>query len=312
MLLVLGPHRSGTSLTARLLECLGAVNSTNLNPPNEFNPKGYFEDLDIYLFNENVLMPALHTSWHAISQVDWRLLPGSERKNLLERAIALIRKNYDTTNALSVLKEPRISQLLPFWLEALNRAGFATRAVCPVRDALSAARSIASRDNLPLAVGLLVYFRSWNAVLRHLGDLPAVYFDFEEIFTDASTTIANISRALDVPLPPDFASRIDSFTQTHLDSGLVHNKREVSDSGVPPHGPVKIAEGLYLLLAQCCKTQQSNAARQYCEAASADLEQLECYLGALDELAEKQVMRENAARHLRSGTVPPPPEPSRP
>ena len=44
MLLVLGVHRSGTSVTARMLECLGAVPSTNLHEPLPNNPKGFFED----------------------------------------------------------------------------------------------------------------------------------------------------------------------------------------------------------------------------------------------------------------------------
>jgi hypothetical protein len=42
MLLVLGMHRSGTSLVTRLLECLGAVNSINIMPGNRDNPKGFF------------------------------------------------------------------------------------------------------------------------------------------------------------------------------------------------------------------------------------------------------------------------------
>jgi len=300
MLLVLGPHRSGTSLTARLLECLGAVNSTNLNPANEYNPKGYFEDLDIYRFNENVLMPALGTSWHAVSPVEWGVLPESRRENLLEDATGLIRKNYDAANAVSVLKEPRISQLLAFWLEVLDNAGFAVKAVCPVRHPASVARSVATRDNLPLALGLLLYFRAWDTILRQVGQTPVSYFNFEDIFTDAPGTATKIARFLELPLPCDFAVRLEDFTKNHLDPGLVHHTPGANDDRPPAPGPRQTAEQLHLLLGHCARTQQSHAARQYCEAASAGLEPLNCYLGAIDELAEKQVARENAARHLRS------------
>lgn len=72
MLLVLGAHRTGTSLTARLLECLGAQNSTTLFPADEFNPKGYFEDWNIYQFNELKLLPTLGVSWHSIGPIDWQ------------------------------------------------------------------------------------------------------------------------------------------------------------------------------------------------------------------------------------------------
>ena len=124
MLLVLGMHRSGTSVTTRLLQCLGAANSVSLMPSNTYNPKGYFEDNDIYSFNETKLLPSLNAKWNSVRPVDWTRLPTKTRSNLALEAIALVRKNYTHTNSLSVLKEPRIGVLLPFWLPILQHAGY--------------------------------------------------------------------------------------------------------------------------------------------------------------------------------------------
>jgi hypothetical protein len=300
MLLVLGPHRSGTSLTARMLECLGAANSGNLNPANEYNPKGYFEDLDIYLFNENVLMPALGTSWHAVSPVDWSRLAEPRREELQLRAVELVRKNYDMSHQLSVLKEPRISLLLPFWMEALSRAGFSVKAVCPVRDPLSVARSLAARDPLPLALGCLIYFRAWESVLMHLGETPSAFFDFEEMFTDASATIASIAGQLELPLPAGLSARLHEFTTEHLDPALVHQVAEDEDFECAALGLPRAAAGLYPRLRRCILTRRHAELLQFCQAASAELAELGCYLGTLDDLAARQVMQENAQRHRRA------------
>ncbi len=284
ILLVLGPHRSGTSLTARMLECLGAANSKNLNPANEYNPQGYFEDWDIYQFNENILMPALNTCWHAVSPIDWRILPLSRREELQSLALELIRKNYDTRNALSVLKDPRISVLLPFWLKVIERAGFAVKAVCPVRDPISVARSLHERNKLPLLTGCLMYFRAWESMMDGLENVASVFLDLQDIFADSDATLRKTADVLDLPLLSDFQKRIDDFTGFHLDVGLLHHKPDLQDRerslvSIPPH-----ASQLYELLLTCCKTQDVSAAKRFCGAAAKEIDGFLPYIDALDEL----------------------------
>jgi len=82
MILVLGMHRSGTSVSARLMECLGGSNSTNLMPPTTDNKYGYFEDSDISNFNENELMPELGVNWQSVQFADWSTLNSSVRGKL--------------------------------------------------------------------------------------------------------------------------------------------------------------------------------------------------------------------------------------
>ena len=47
VVVVLGMHRSGTSALAKALELFGVDLGQNLTAPNEFNPKGYFEDNEL-------------------------------------------------------------------------------------------------------------------------------------------------------------------------------------------------------------------------------------------------------------------------
>src|SRR5688572_24232416 len=53
--LVLGIARSGTSVIAKALNVLGIDLGINLNPSNKWNPKGFWEDIDIvYTVNKKI------------------------------------------------------------------------------------------------------------------------------------------------------------------------------------------------------------------------------------------------------------------
>ena len=53
---VLGMHRSGTSALARVIDLLGVpVADDGLLAPSEDNPAGYWEPLDLVLFNQVLL-----------------------------------------------------------------------------------------------------------------------------------------------------------------------------------------------------------------------------------------------------------------
>ncbi len=55
ILIITGMHRSGTSLVANLLQNAGVNLGEKLLAPNHQNPRGFFEDLDLYHFHEDVL-----------------------------------------------------------------------------------------------------------------------------------------------------------------------------------------------------------------------------------------------------------------
>jgi chromosome segregation ATPase len=230
MLLVLGMHRSGTSVTTRLLECLGAVNSTRLMPPvSENNEKGFFEDLDIYHFNEGKLLPHLKLSWHSLAFVDWSQLPTPTRSKFALEALEIIRRNYSAANPLSILKEPRIGILLPFWLSVLRHAGYNVQVVCAVRDPASVARSLAKRDGFSITQAGMLYVTNWISILSHIQDLPVAFVQFDEIFSNPARVARMVADQLRLPVPGDFESRLHSFSSTFFDSSLRHSSLEKRD-----------------------------------------------------------------------------------
>ena len=60
--LVLGPHRSGSSITTKLLQSLGCKLGNYMVGANSSNPMGHFENLKVYTFHEGLLQRA-NTDW---------------------------------------------------------------------------------------------------------------------------------------------------------------------------------------------------------------------------------------------------------
>lgn len=260
MLLVLGPHRSGTSLTARMLECLGAKHSCHLLPPQPDNPKGFFEDADVVRLNEDLLLPALGVDWFNLQPIDWSRLSDSVRSKLTLTATELLRKNYSGQRRLSILKDPRISCLLPFWLPVLERAGFETRAVCVLRDPLSVARSLANRNELSIAHAGALYAVTWSAIVDSLKSTQMAFVVFDDVFKDAQAALTMIAKSISLELPDDFTEHVEAFKESYLDRSLRHSSVPFSELTLEPELP-PIATEVYRSLMSI--SQNGDAAKTF-------------------------------------------------
>jgi hypothetical protein len=193
-------------------------------PPAADNPRGYFEDLDVYHFNENELLPRLGRTWHDLREVEWGRLDDDARARLGSQAIDIIRANYSPSRELSVLKEPRIGILLPFWLPVLQRAGFDVRVVGIVRDPLSSARSLAHRDGFSVAHGGMLYLMIWLEILnRVVGVVPFALVTMDDVLNHPYRALAKTAHRLGVELPGDFSERAHEFAHAYVEPSLRHH-----------------------------------------------------------------------------------------
>jgi len=220
--------------------------------PKPANPKGYFEDNDIYLCNDQVLLPALGGKWHSLSPVDWSVLGAAARSRLELQALEIIRRNYPSSKSLCVLKEPRISTLLPFWLPVLQQAGFDVRLIGVVRDPLSVARSLQQRDGFSLTLGGMLYLTTWYDVLQHTGERQLALISFEDLLASPGPALGRLTAELRITLPADFKSRTDIFASAHLDQSLCHSRVKLQDLALEPELAAKVVETFALLFPALC------------------------------------------------------------
>ncbi len=157
-ILVAGMHRSGTSVTARLASLLGARISTELmGPVAGNNDRGFWESQVLYRIHERLLTD-FASAWDDVAPLprDWMSSPaaataGEEIRRELERDFGAAR--------LFVVKDPRLTRLLPLWLSVLDGLRTEPVVVIPFRNPLEVARSLARREGFSLSKALLSLLR---------------------------------------------------------------------------------------------------------------------------------------------------------
>jgi hypothetical protein len=215
--LVLGMHRSGTSAVTQLLGLAGAELPAHVMPGDEHNAKGYFEPWRIALFNDERLRAA-GGAWDDVFSFPFRPLPADEDAAWRGRAEALFAEEYAGV-ATPLLKDPRVTVLLPLWREVFAAAALQPRCVIPVRHPLAVAGSLARRDGFPAEKSVLLWTSYMLAAEAYTRDLPRAFVDYDALLSDWRGEVARIETAHGAPLPDlsaAAAERIDAFLSPEL------------------------------------------------------------------------------------------------
>ncbi|MBP6878618.1 MAG: hypothetical protein KBC34_11390 [Phenylobacterium sp.] len=231
--LVLGMHRSGTSATAQLLALAGAELPDNVMPGDEHNAKGYFEPWKISVFNDQRLRAAA-SAWDDPFNLPYAPLDPEAEADWTTRAVDLFRAEFGES-IYPLLKDPRVSVLLPMWRAALERLDMPARVVIPVRHPLAVAGSLARRDAFPVEKSVLVWTLYMLAAEAGSRDLPRAFVSYDGLLADWRAEVARMEQALGAPLPrltEHAADRIDGF----LTKDLRHNDGMGALADVPMVG----------------------------------------------------------------------------
>lgn len=213
--LVLGMHRSGTSAMTQVLALTGASLPDNVMPGDDFNSKGYFEPWRIAVFNDERLRAAggawddafTHPYVEVSNPDDWH-----------DQARRLFRQEFRRTR-YPLLKDPRISVLLPLWRSVLASEGLESRCVIPIRHPLAVAGSLAKRDQFPIVKSVLLWVAYMVAAEAGSQDLPRAFVDYEALLLDWRRELARMEAALGAPMPKmsvTIAQQIDDFLTPEL------------------------------------------------------------------------------------------------
>ena len=92
-----------------------------------------------------------------------------------------------------LLKDPRVSVLLPLWRPVFEDAGLSPLCVIPVRDPLEVAGSLAKRDGFHRDKSILVWCAYMLAAERYSRDLPRVFVSYDALLRDWRPQAARIA-----------------------------------------------------------------------------------------------------------------------
>ena len=213
-ILIVGMHRCGTSATAGCLFHTGFSVGKNPMESNAFNKKGHFENLILYRFNEE-LLETISASWKTTICLPEKWWLEDRIINKKTRLIEIIREEFQGNENI-VIKDPRISKLLPFYLAALKELKIEPKIVINIRDPFEVASSLKNRDNLSVPNSLNIYTDYILSSIKLSDPFDAVILNYNALLEDPINTLEQVLNNLNINVSVKNTSGIKDFIEPKL------------------------------------------------------------------------------------------------
>jgi hypothetical protein len=237
---VLGMHRSGTSLVARLLNLLGVYlgPDEHLMEATSNNPRGYWEHRQITNLDEEVLA-RLGGSWDEPPSISVDVFAVPELADLRREARAIVDSDF-ADSPLWGWKDPRTCLVLPFWQLVVPPS----RYILCLRNPLDVARSLARSDGV--GCGLALWLRYTKDSLDYTRGHPRLLVFYEDMFRDWRSELRRLAAFAGLTKAVDPASR-RAVKEGIVDDELWHHRTALPDALDDPRLPFPV-KSLYLAL----------------------------------------------------------------
>jgi hypothetical protein len=204
IVLVLGMHRSGTSLCSHILSALGVDMADRIPGPGNTspapdNPRGHWERWEIVEFHDRILGLfnrdysgrfhdfALPVAWWADPRV----------AEIRREIVAFLEKRMG--DGYFGFKDPRTVRLMPAWHQIFNELKLAPRIVLCLRNPAQVGRSLHARDGLDPANGEYRWLVHLIDFYRYASNFDYCTVEYEEWFDNPAATIEKLQKFIDLP-----------------------------------------------------------------------------------------------------------------
>jgi len=301
-IIVCGMHRAGTSAVTRVLNLLGAEVAQELVQAQPDNIRGYWEPSAAVRIHNQMLEALGSSSSDPLPlPADWLTSTFAQQARL--QLADMINAEF-AASRLFVVKDPRVSRILPLWLELLDDLDIETVVVIPFRNPLEVAASLKDRDGMSLKSSLLLYIYSYLGTEAASRGRRRCFVRYDQLLDDWHELDRKLRGILGSRLPPvslEQSSEIERF----LTPGLYHHRHSRNELVRMPGVPA-IAIELFDLLNDAAEGGDETALRRSFDdrrrrADEADAMFRELVIGERDRLvSERDTMRENIRTIERS------------
>ncbi len=259
-IVVLGMHRSGTSVLTRGLQALGVYLGDDFLGTKPDNPTGYWENRVIVDLNERVLN-LLGLKWESVSLIQRAQLESSNLEPLREEATNYLRTHF-AQHPLWGFKDPRTIRLLPFWRSVFKQLGVDDSYVLAIRNPLSVAASLLRRQNMSPETSHLLSLVYLVPFLDEIVGRRFAVTDYDLLLVDPRGQLGRVKSRLRIQPPATDPSEIEYFATHFLDIGLRHGFVGRRDFDAVP-GVSPLIRQAYFLLHQLATDQLSVEAPEF-------------------------------------------------
>ena len=227
IVLVLGMHRSGTSLCAHILSALGVDMADKLLIPGHSsmppdNLRGHWERWEIVEFHDRILSLfnrvysghfhdfALPVAWWADPQVVQ-----------IKREIIVFLEQRMGSGYFG-FKDPRTVRLMPMWYQIFNELKLTPKIVLCLRNPAQIGRSLNAREGLNSGIGEYRWFVHLTDFFRYMKNYDYCTVEYEEWFRKPSINLNKLQQFLNLPWQQSEAD-LSLLPSGIVDPGLRHD-----------------------------------------------------------------------------------------
>lgn len=238
-ILITGMGRSGTSALARVLALCGAGLPDRLLPANHGNPTGYWEPRRAIDLN-NAFLSNYGSSWYdpTFRLQTAQVVSEADRSTFVDSIREFIVQGFEG-NAIIVVKEPRISGLLEYWIAAVRAADYKPKVVHIFRHPNEVVRSLRDRDALPTEHSLLLWLKYNLLSERGSRSVPRAFVTFDSLLRDWRGTIADVIERTGTPLS------VSTRTEQEVALFLSSNRKHHTELAPPSPRPLPWVRRVY-------------------------------------------------------------------
>jgi|GEM_PF-6365731 len=220
-IVVLGMHRSGTSMLGSILHNMGVkMGSSKDVEKNEFdNILGFFENYEVAIHNDE-LLDLMGGAWDKSPQKDLAELDKDKLNELKRQAKDILDKLYKQGNVVGI-KEPRMSILLDYWEEFLQNPQY----IFIFRNPLDVAKSLEKRNGFEIDKGLSLWTEYNERTLKFLKDKEYLMLRYEDLLSDPATFTAEIFKFLQM----EFDDKKLQISTKEVESAIQHHQTKDGD-----------------------------------------------------------------------------------
>lgn len=222
---ILGMHRSGTSLTAHLLNMMGIYfgpegSSTGANIEN---PKGFWERRDVRTINDQVLQ-SNGFDWYKISEFEGIHQFSEESIKTFDKEAANLILNLDAHRPW-FLKEPRFCINFDLWKKHLE----IPLIILCFRHPIEVARSLQARNGFNIEFGLELWEKYNKHVLQSINGIPRISINHAQTVNNPTQVVDSIYNFLKYYNIPHLRIPSENELKVFIAKSLYRNKLNDQD-----------------------------------------------------------------------------------
>ncbi|WP_288093190.1 glycosyltransferase [Thiomonas sp.] len=201
VLVILGMHRSGTSLVASIASHLGAQLGDCLLPPQADNPDGFYEDVEVVSLNTELLQ-AIGADWHSVDELGGKFSASTDAMHAVRFTEGKIKdllhsrlEKFD----FWAFKDPRTLRTFPVWARILQDMDVDAHYLIVFRNPDDVCSSLARRDGMPAEQAALLwvlhYLEHWGALRKQ----KLAFIDYDNLLENPGAVMERVCGQLDLP-----------------------------------------------------------------------------------------------------------------